>query len=55
MGIELWMRENPMTYIWLGSYAVAMLVFAIEIVMLVNRRKATLNQIRLMRNNGDNE
>ncbi len=55
MGIELWMRENPMTYIWLGSYAVAMLVFAIEIVMVINRRKTTLNQIRLMRNSGENE
>ncbi len=55
MGIELWMRENPMTYIWLGSYAVAMLVFVIEIVMVINRRKNTLNQIRLMRNSGDNE
>lgn len=55
MGIELWMRENPMTYIWLGSYAVAMLVFVIEIVMVINRRKITLNQIRLMRNSGDNE
>jgi heme exporter protein CcmD len=55
MGIELWMRENPMTYIWLGSYAVAMLVFVIEVVMVINRRKITLNQIRLMRNSGDNE
>lgn len=55
MGLELWMRENPMTYIWLGSYAVAMLVFVIEIVMVINRRKITLNQIRLMRNSGDNE
>lgn len=55
MGIELWMRENPLTYIWLGSYAVAMLVFAIEIAMVINRRKTTLNQIRLMRNSGDNE
>jgi heme exporter protein CcmD len=55
MGIELWMRENPMTYIWLGSYAVAMLVCVIEIVMVINRRKITLNQIRLMRNSGENE
>ncbi len=54
-GIELWMRENPMTYIWLGSYAVSMLVFVVEIVMVINRRKTTLNQLRLMRDTGDAE
>jgi heme exporter protein CcmD len=55
MGIELWMRENPMAYIWLGSYAVSILFFAVEIVMVINRRKATLKQLRLMRDTGEGE
>lgn len=55
MGLELWMRENPLTYIWLGSYAVAILAFVIEIILVAKRRKTTLQQIRLMRNTGDDE
>ncbi len=48
-GLDIWMRENPLTYVWLGSYAVAMLIFAIEIAMVVHKRKITLQQVRLMR------
>jgi len=43
------MRENPLTYVWFGSYAVALLIFAIEIAMVIHKRKSTLQQIRLMR------
>jgi len=48
-GLDIWMRENPLAYIWLGSYAVALLIFVIEIVMVVHKRKITLQQVRLMR------
>jgi heme exporter protein D len=35
-------------YVW-GSYGVTLLVFAIEIVLVRNRRKKTLRELRLMR------
>ena len=47
--LDIWMRENPLAYIWLGSYAVALLIFAIEIAMVRHKRKITLQQLRLMR------
>ena len=48
-GLDLWMRENPLAYIWLGSYAVALIIFVIEIAMVIHNRKITLQQVRLMR------
>jgi heme exporter protein D len=54
-GLDVWMRENPLTYVWIGSYAVAMIIFAIEIAMVVHKRKVTLQQVRLMRDAGDEE
>ncbi len=48
-GLDIWMRENPLAYVWLGSYAVAFLIFAIEIAMVIHKRKITLQQVRLMR------
>ena len=48
-GLDIWMRENPLTYVWLGSYAVALLIFAIEVAMVRHKRKITLQQVRLMR------
>ncbi len=48
-GLDLWMRENPLAYIWLGSYAVALLIFAVETAMVIHKRKITLQQVRLMR------
>ncbi|MDH4286971.1 MAG: heme exporter protein CcmD [Gallionella sp.] len=48
-GLDIWMRENPLAYIWLGSYAVAFLIFAIEIAMVIHKRKITLRQVRMMR------
>lgn len=53
MNLDIWMRENTLTYVWLGSYAVAMLIFAVEIAMVRHKRKITLQQVRLLRNAGD--
>ena len=55
MALDIWMRENPFTYILVGSYGIAMLVFMIEIAALRGTRKATLQKIRMMRNNGDSQ
>jgi len=55
MGLDIWMRENPLTYVWFGSYAVALIVLAIEVAMVVHKRKITLQQVRLMRDAGDEE
>ena len=53
ISLDIWMRENPLTYVWFGSYAVALLIFTIEIAMVKHKRKITLQQVRLMRNAGD--
>jgi heme exporter protein D len=53
MSLDIWMRDNPLTYVWFGSYAVALLIFAIEIAMVVHKRKITLQQVRLLRNAED--
>jgi heme exporter protein CcmD len=55
MSLDIWMRENPLSYIWLGSYAVAFLIFAIEIAMVMHKRKITLQQVRLMREAEESE
>lgn len=55
MNLDVWMRENPLTYVWLGSYAVALLIFVIEIAMVIHKRKITLQQVRLMQDAGDEE
>ncbi|MGB8517665.1 MAG: heme exporter protein CcmD [Gallionella sp.] len=39
-------------YIW-GSYGLAFLVFIIEIVLVMQKRKNTLQQLRLMREAGE--
>jgi heme exporter protein CcmD len=53
MNLDIWMRENTLTYVWLGSYAVALLIFVIEIAMVMHKRKITLQQVRMLRNAGD--
>ncbi len=53
MNLDIWMRENPFAYIWFGSYAVAFLIFFIEIVLVVHKRKVTLQQVRMMREAAD--
>jgi heme exporter protein D len=52
MNLDIWMRENPLTYVWFGSYAVALLIFLVEIAMVKHKRKITLQQVRMMRNAG---
>jgi heme exporter protein D len=54
-GLDVWMRENPLTYVWIGSYAVALIIFVVEIAMVIHKRKITLQQVRLMRDAGDEE
>ena len=46
MSMDIWMRANPLTYVWIGSYAVAFVVFAVEIALVVHKRKATLQEVR---------
>jgi heme exporter protein D len=55
MNLDIWMRENPLTYVWIGSYAVALLIFVVEIAMVKHKRKITLQQVRMMRNAGDED
>jgi len=55
ISLDIWMRENPITYVVLGSYAVAFLIFVVEIAMVIHKRKITLKQVRLMRDAGDEE
>ena len=41
-------------YIW-GSYGMALLIFVIEVAMVRHKRKITLQQLRLMRDAGEEE
>jgi heme exporter protein D len=41
-------------YVW-GSYGVALLIFLIEIALVRHKRKITLQQLRLMRDAGEEE
>jgi len=54
-GLDIWMRENPLTYVWLGSYAFALLIFVVELVLVRHKRKLTLEQIRLLREAGEED
>jgi len=53
MSLDIWMRENTLAYVWLGSYAVALLIFVVEIAMVMHKRKITLQQVRMLRSAGD--
>ena len=53
IGLDIWMREHPLTYIWIGSYAVALMIFVVEVALVVHRRRASLQQIRLLRDARD--
>jgi heme exporter protein D len=48
-GLDIWMREHTLAYVWLGSYAVAFIIFAVEIALVRHKRKITLQQVRMMR------
>ncbi len=45
---EFFAMKGYALYVW-GSYGVALLVFAVEIILLRHKRKITLQQLRLMR------
>lgn len=45
---EFFAMKGYAFYVW-GSYGVAFLIFAVEIVLVRNRRKQTLRALRLMR------
>jgi heme exporter protein D len=53
IGLDIWMREQTLAYVWLGSYAVALMIFVAEVALVVHRRKASLQQIRLLRDARD--
>ena len=53
IGLDIWMRANALTYVWIGSYAVALLILAIEIALVIHKRRVTLRQIRLLRDAGE--
>lgn len=41
-------------YVW-GSYGIALLVFAVELILVRHRRNINLQQLRLMRDAGNEE
>ena len=41
-------------YVW-GSYGVTLLIFVVEIVLVRHRRVITLQQLRLLRDAGEEE
>lgn len=41
-------------YVW-GAYGVALAVFSVEIVMVQQKRRSTLRELRLMREAGEQE
>lgn len=53
IALDIWMRANALTYVWIGSYAVALLILATEIALVIHKRRVTLRQIRLLREAGE--
>jgi heme exporter protein D len=51
---EFFAMKGYALYVW-GSYGVALLVFIIESVLVRHKRKITLQQLRLMRDAGEEE
>ena len=45
---EFFAMKGYALYVW-GSYGIALLVVAVEIILLRHKRKTTLQQLRLMR------
>ncbi len=46
--LEFFAMKGYALYVW-GSYGIALLVVAVEIILLRHKRKITLQQLRLMR------
>lgn len=55
IGLDIWMREHPIAYVLLGSYAIALVIFVAEAALARHRRKLALRQVRLMRDAGEGE
>lgn len=51
---EFFAMKGYALYVW-GSFGVAVLVFALEIILVRHRRKLALQQVRLMQDNKDQE
>ena len=51
---EFFAMKGYALYVW-GSYGVALLVFIVEILLVRHKRKITLQQLRLMRDAGEEE
>lgn len=51
---EFFAMKGYAFYVW-GSYGMALLVFGIEILLVRHKRKITLQQLRLMRDAGEEE
>ena len=51
---EFFAMKGYAFYVW-GSYGVALLVFIVEILLVRHKRKITLQQLRLMRDAGEEE
>jgi heme exporter protein D len=49
-----WAMNGYGFYVW-GSYGMALLIFIIEILLVRHKRKITLQQLRLMRDNGEDQ
>lgn len=51
---EFFAMKGYAFYVW-GSYGMALLVFIVEAMMVRHRRKITLQNLRMMRDAGDEE
>jgi len=51
---EFFAMKGYALYVW-GSYGVALLVFVVEVLLVRHKRKITLQQLRLMRDAGEEE
>jgi heme exporter protein D len=51
---EFFAMKGYALYVW-GSYGMALLVFVVEILLVRHKRKITLQQLRLMRDAGEEE
>lgn len=51
---EFFAMKGYALYVW-GSYGMALLIFIIEIALVRHKRKITLQQLRLMREAGEEE
>jgi len=51
---EFFAMKGYAFYVW-GSYGAALLVFTVEVMLVRHRRKITLQNLRMMRDAGDED